>query len=692
MPLDPISWDEFCSRLPDPPPGPPPTRKPTVPAGRPADAMRQAKQWLDACGPAIEGKDGSGHTFGVAVGLVKGFMLRPYEALELLRGWNQRCEPPWSEYDLRRKVEEAERAPDREPPGYHLRRPPTLQPPDWTGIEAQDEPADAPEAADAAPPPPGPDGPAAPAPAREGKRVTIGEIMENPECLTTDKASTIYYDPAYMANTFAEKFTPTAEQVGYRWWGGQFWLWDKSIYTAVPDEEFEGLLFIHCDSILYDQYLEQYDAQPDPDKREKIKKRMVNAGMIKMVRMALIGLLAIKTDATSAPFWIRRPEKGWDAADVIPFANRLVHMPSFVAGEAGSWTRKTPNLFSTNSLAYPFHFDFYTGPVPPPDHWRGYLESQWDDDEESILTTREMMGYLFTSSNKYQKLFMLIGPPRSGKGTLVGVIRDLLGQNNVASATFNGLSKDFGCEILIDKNVAIFPDARITGRTDVGGVAENIVSITGGDHVYVNRKHKKAISRLLNCRFLILSNLLPRLTDQGGALHTRAIILRFTRSFYGKEDLSLAAKIQKELPAIARWAIDGWASLTARGHFIQPASGRELVEDLRNLATPIQHFAEDCLQVGPEYEADSASVFSLYKEWCFAKNKEHVGDLTKFESDLKAAISPIRYGGAARIDGSGRAWSRVIRGLRIRPDLAADPHANGHAASYFANVLQEGTP
>jgi len=66
--------------------------------------------------PAIAGQHGDRHTFQVCCRMVRGFGLSDTDALALLVDWNARCEPPWSERELRDKLRRARRY-GREPIG-----------------------------------------------------------------------------------------------------------------------------------------------------------------------------------------------------------------------------------------------------------------------------------------------------------------------------------------------------------------------------------------------------------------------------------------------------------------------------------------------------------------------------------------------------------------------------------------------
>lgn len=88
----------------------------------PADAVeRRAAAYLDAMPPAISGQGGHNATYAAATALVHGFELAPNAALRLLlERYNPRCKPPWSEKELRHKVENAAEKPHDRPRGWLL--------------------------------------------------------------------------------------------------------------------------------------------------------------------------------------------------------------------------------------------------------------------------------------------------------------------------------------------------------------------------------------------------------------------------------------------------------------------------------------------------------------------------------------------------------------------------------------------
>jgi hypothetical protein len=86
------------------------------------DVIERARRYLAAIPPAIMGRHGDAATFRACCRLVRGFNLGDDDALFILNEWNARCEPPWSEDELRKKIQAARRY-GREPVGGLLTAP-----------------------------------------------------------------------------------------------------------------------------------------------------------------------------------------------------------------------------------------------------------------------------------------------------------------------------------------------------------------------------------------------------------------------------------------------------------------------------------------------------------------------------------------------------------------------------------------
>ena len=82
--------------------------------------MERARLYVAKCLPGVSGQGGHNATFYVAAVLVHGFALGEADALVLLREFNQRCLPPWSEGELIHKIKSAANVAHLLPRGHLL--------------------------------------------------------------------------------------------------------------------------------------------------------------------------------------------------------------------------------------------------------------------------------------------------------------------------------------------------------------------------------------------------------------------------------------------------------------------------------------------------------------------------------------------------------------------------------------------
>lgn len=84
-------------------------KRPTLHFNSPKERDRydQAQRYLSKVPGAVQGAGGDVHTYVQACRVVRGFDLSDDEALNLLRVWNLRCSPEWSDAELVAKVKHA---------------------------------------------------------------------------------------------------------------------------------------------------------------------------------------------------------------------------------------------------------------------------------------------------------------------------------------------------------------------------------------------------------------------------------------------------------------------------------------------------------------------------------------------------------------------------------------------------------
>lgn len=332
---------------------------------------------------------------------------------------------------------------------------------------------------------------------------------------------------------------------------------------------------------------------------------------------------------TVSPSWLDDRTDRPPALEILPCKTLNLHIPT------GRILAPTPALFTINAL----DFDYDPNPEPP-ERWVKFLEQLFGDDLESVDLLQEWIGYCLTSDTSQQKMLLLVGPRRSGKGTIGRILTRLVGAANVVGPTTSSLAGNFGLQPLIEKSLAIVSDARFSGE-NVGTVVERLLCISGEDTLTVDRKFLGSVSMKLATRFMFLTNELPRLNDASTALAGRFLVLRLTNTFYGHEDVTLTDQLVAELPGILLWAIEGWKRLKQRGRFVQPRSAEEAIRDLEDLASPVSAFVRECCVVGPGHRAWIDDLYKAWQAWCEQDGRTIVTHKQTFGRDLTAAVPGI---------------------------------------------------
>lgn len=349
----------------------------------------------------------------------------------------------------------------------------------------------------------------------------------------------------------------------------------------------------------------------------------------------------------SLPCWVNGTT-GPDPKDMIVFSNGILNVPSYLEDPTGDEVLlpHTPDLFST--VALPFAFDS-TAVCP---QWLAFLEASLGDDQDKIQLLKEWFGYCMTSDTTRHKMMYMRGLPGAGKGTSMTILEALIGSEHTAASSFSELAGDFGTAPLIGKQICLIGDARTPTSKGMKGL-ELLLSMTGEDKFSVNRKNRDhAENVMLIARITIASNSFIEVPDHERAMERRLLLLEFVRSFQGREDTELRAKLKTELPGIALWALEGLRALKERGPsgaFTKPVSSIKAMADWIEGNSPMTAFISECCD--PSGEVAKSRLFEAWAGWCHERRAPEVSR-TRFYEQMTNQVNGVTT--FDRVDATGR--------------------------------------
>lgn len=439
-------------------------------------------------------------------------------------------------------------------------------------------------------------------------------------------------DPMAVARVFVEERYTQQDTHTLRYWCGSWWQWHTTHWAEVEERTVRSWLYHFTDNALYH----------DPKNRLRPwAPRRRSIGDL----LEALSAIVILPDHLAQPCWLDRRPNGPMVAvrnGLLDINTRALHAHS-------------PLYFCTVSV--PFDYD---ANAPEPRRFLNFLDELWPQELEAIDALGEWFGYVISGRLDLQKILLMVGPTRGGKGVLARILAALVGKPNVCGPTLSSLNSEFGLAPLIGKPLAVISDARFSGRNS-GPVVERMLSISGEDTLTVNRKYREQWSGKLPTRLHVISNELPHLGDASTAIVGRFIILILSRSWLGRENHELEFQLLEELPSVLNWALEGLMRLNRNdGRFTRVPSAEDAIITMADLASPVAAFVRDRCTLHANLQVGVDELYAAFKEWCedgeYKKSSKAV-----FGRNLMAACQTVRK---ARVGGrTNRAY--VYQGIAL---------------------------
>lgn len=393
---------------------------------------------------------------------------------------------------------------------------------------------------------------------------------------------------------------------------GRFWLWESTHYRPLTEDEVRAIVRRHLDGA--------EETTPDGTVRPlRLKRNTVGE---------LLDVVQARTLVSRHGAGELLPGSGG-----VPFRNGWLDVAS------GALEPLSP----ARDIRWIVPGD-YEPDAAAPRAWFAFLDSLgWDKASEERRLLRQWFGYLLSGETKQQKALMLVGPARAGKGTLLGVMENMMGEG-ATGLDLSAFSTNFGLSPAIGKGLATVGDARFEIRTDKA-LIRRILSMVGEDTITVDRKHKDPLNVRLGARLVIATNELPAVIEASNAFSSRFLFLRLTETFLGREDLALRKRILDELPGIVRWALGGLKDLQDAGRFADTSEGKRLGKEMAEISNPIRVFIEEECALDPVAFVSTSTLHTEYALWAESK-RYYIPPENVFARDLNAAFpdSQIRRG------------------------------------------------
>lgn len=319
----------------------------------------------------------------------------------------------------------------------------------------------------------------------------------------------------------------------------------------------------------------------------------------------------------------------------------------------------TRDFFTLNELDYDYDAD---AKCP---EFEKFLGSIWED-KDLHMCLQENFGYSLTSDTSTHKMFVYVGKSRAGKSIITNLLTDLIGHKNAMSPSLETLSENSILHAMTKKRLITIPEATEVHPSKRYSVLGTLKSISGGDDISFHRMYKGEGTGKVTAKMHLTANTMPDFVDDSGALANRYIVFPFTRSFFGREDFTLADRLSGEKSGVFNWAIEGLRRLRSNGgKFTISKKSREMVEDMKRDMFPLADFCDEVCVIENDVEILSGDLYSAYQYFCKQRDIKHMSQ-NKFTKHLKSSYLAVNHGRIMYRDEDGKSkQGRGFKGIRL---------------------------
>lgn len=276
---------------------------------------------------------------------------------------------------------------------------------------------------------------------------------------------------------------------------------------------------------------------------------------------------------------------------------------------------------------------------------------------EQADALEEIAGSMFDPSRTPAKVLFAFGPSHSGKSTFIRLLLALAGPGNSSAVTLHQLSENRFAAANV-YGMALNAASDLSSR-DVADLSA-FKMMTGEDPIQADRKYGQQFTFTSRALFAFSANDLPAVSEASRAYINRIAPFHFNRSFEGREDPGLEAKIREELPGIARRWVWAYAAYLARGKHLPSAAGVQQLFERRS--DRVQDWISanfrthevgggELPEVGDDLGTPGIELYARFKLWAEQQGGKPLGRnklydrLTSAEGVRRVRVGPRRQQG-----------------------------------------------
>ena len=238
------------------------------------------------------------------------------------------------------------------------------------------------------------------------------------------------------------------------------------------------------------------------------------------------------------------------------------------------------------------------------------------ENEKKLISLLQVMGYLLSNVGNLRKAAFFVGPPASGKSTILHVLGKVMSPKSTVTAyNFRQLTKTFTMASVANSKLNIIEEMDVVSKAQL----EAFKLIVAGGNLTGERKYKEDVEVKASVKLAVASNSLP-LFESGNLspIVDRMHVVVFEKTVpRNQRELDLAERLWEEKDAIFSYTVMAFAEVIKNnGAFTLDERAEVLLNRMLEEANSEEQFIKAHLEISPGKNLTAKKVYEAYLAFC----------------------------------------------------------------------------
>lgn len=257
-------------------------------------------------------------------------------------------------------------------------------------------------------------------------------------------------------------------------------------------------------------------------------------------------------------------------------------------------------------------------------NWLDFITPE-PDDREMLL---QYAGYCLTRDTRQQKFMVLRGEGGTGKSTVINLIMQMIGPENITNISLAQLMQRFAAFNLMGKLLNSCADLEVTALEDVS----TIKKIIGEDPISAEAKGKDPVNFRSYAKLIFSTNELPIVkTERTNGFYRRLLILKMDRLPEARSP-DFYKQLSSEIDYFIHECVKAVCRMYENGFIVESEESKAEVQQLRCDSDTVEAFLAEKITVKKDGMIPRAKLYDSYTSYCQEMERQSLKKTSFFKA------------------------------------------------------------